>query len=191
MAVNDLAPAFIKVNYTRGIVRHTKVIPTMPSGTPVPGSVPSMLAHSSAAVLFTDFIATWASFARPLFNADVSLVDMEFWSKPTPASDPIWIYTSGIGVAGSGTPPSVPAGQLVFTFRTDQGGLYRDYLMETWLEPDSAIAYPAMTNPTLAYANYIIGASSPVYGRDGGEVLHCLGIKTKTNDVLRRRLLTG
>jgi len=36
-----------------------------------------------------------------------------------------------------------------------------------------------------------VATASWIYARDGGAPITCLGAKTKTNDVLRRKFLTG
>jgi hypothetical protein len=121
----------------------------------------------------------------------MTLDTADFWSQPTPEDDPVWIYSHSLDDDGTSAGSAITAQQQVFTFRTDLGGLYRFYIMEGAVLANLALSYAAMGADSKALADYILGATSWLYGRDGGEPLVSLGYKTKYNDVLRRRWVTG
>jgi len=191
MAINSLSPAFIKFNYTRGTVKHKAVVPTKFSATPTAGVMPSLLTHVGGAQAFNLAVGDWGIFVRPLFGTTTTLDNAEVWYQPTPADDPIWIFTQGINLPGTSATANVPAEEVVMTFRSSNGGLFRNYFMESFLPANQVTTYGAMANPWLDYANWVIGSSGWMYARDNGKPVVCLGFKTKYNDVLRRRLLTG
>lgn len=191
MAINSLSPAFIVVRYTRSTVPHTSIIPTKFSGTPTPGSNPNLLNHFGVAVDFESAMAAWAILLQDMFSTAVTLDTAEVWSQPTPDDDPVWIFTTGLALTGTRSGTAVVAGQQVLTFRTHLGGLFRLYFMETPVPPNQVATYAGMANPELELANFVTGATSWLYGRDNGQPILTLGWKTKTNDVLRRKLLTG
>jgi hypothetical protein len=191
MAQNDLSPGFIRVNYSRLGARHTAVFPSKPAGVPVVGVNPTLLNKGGTNQDFAGFMSAWAVYAKALFGAGMSLDNAEFWYKPLPTSDPIWIFTTAINIAGTSPSSNITAQQLVFTYRTTNGGLFRNYLMETVHPANQHVPASALAGPELAYVNFMIAAASVVYGRDNGGLALSLGFKTKYNDVLRRKFLTG
>lgn len=191
MAQNSLSPAFIKLYYTNGVTEHVMTLPTKLGSGFAPGEDPNLVKHTDTTVLFSTYIASLKDSIRGCFHSGTTLDTAEIWSQPTPEDDPVWIYTVGITAAGTHGTANVVASQLVMTFRSDLGGLFRLYLMEQPVGVNQAVKYTAMSNPQLALANAITATSSAIYARDNGAPILCLGYKTKTNDVLRRRLLTG
>lgn len=191
MAINDLSPGFVKIGYFRDSVPHTMVLPTKFDGAVTPGVNPNLLLHSSANNTFTSSLSAFNDLLEPMFGPTVTFNSAEVWSKPLPTDDPVWIYSYGMAGTGTNGGAAVTASQTVFTFRSDLGGLLRIYLMETSLVVNQRVSYASMANPYLAFATFVIGQTSWIYARDGGEPISCLQYKTKTNDVLRRRLLTG
>jgi len=191
MAINSLSPAFIKILYSNGSVQHKMVLPTKFDGAVTPGVNPNLLLHSSANNTFTSSMSSWGDLLKPCFGTGTVFNSAEVWSQPTPDDDPVWIYTYGMGQVGTHASANITAEQVVMTFRSDLGGLSRLYLMETPFAANVKVLYGAMANPLLAVANFVVGSSSWIWSRDNGKPILCLQYKTKYNDVLRRKLLTG
>lgn len=191
MAINALSPAFVKMRYSLGTHQHTATFPTKFSGTPVPGDEPDLLTHANNARLFSLCVASVSNVLTPLMGSTMTIDFFDIWSQPTPADDPVWIYTFGADDDGTSAGPAITAQQQVFTFRTSLGGIYRLYLMEGAVTANLSLSYGAMGADSKSVADTVMEAAGWIYGRDGGAPVVSLGYKTKYNDVLRRNYLTG
>jgi hypothetical protein len=165
-------------------------IPTKPSGAPVVGSEPSYLRHDGDPELFSEGISDYVDLIKLTYSSAFSFTHAEWWSKPTKDDDPLFIYDVSLGIAGSDAGAVVVAEQCVITFRTSLGGLYRNYMMENMAAVNLA-AYPPFSTNYANIANFIMSDASFFYGRDNGKPTSVISLKTKTNDALRRQLITG
>lgn len=192
MAINSLSPAFVKLYTVVAGHQHVMTIPTKFSGTPVPGEAPNLLAHNASSVGFASALDNLSTYAKVfLASADGAIDYAEAWSQPNPTDDPVWIYTYQISDDGTSVGATVVANQSVWTFRSANGGVFRLYLMETALAVNIALPYTQFESDKKALADYITSALSWIYARDNGAPVVCLGYKSKFNDVLRRKYLTG
>lgn len=188
MALNNLSPAFVKIKYTVGSRVHTATIPTIPYGSVIPGSEPNVTVRTGVPRVFSTAVTDWVTLAKVFFAATGTFDTAEFWSKPNPTDDPVWIYTHSIGVAGTSAGGTYTSSQMAMTFRTAAGGLYRAYLMETAVAVNSNWTYALLPADQKAFADYLMGNTSWIYGRDNAFLVACLFSRTKTNDALRRQL---
>lgn len=192
MAINSLSPAFVKVYTTVATHQHVMTIPTKFSGTPVPGEAPNLLAHNASSVGFSSALDNLSTYIKPFLASANGAVDYaEVWSQPAPEDDPVWIYTYQINDDGTSAGATVTANQSVWTFRSANGGVFRLYLMETALAVNIALPYSQFESDKKDLADYITSSLSWIYARDNGAPITCLGYKSKFNDVLRRKYLTG
>lgn len=191
MAVNSLSPAFIRLRYTVATVQHTMTLPTSINGTITPGVSPNLNARNSPVGSFTAFIENFSGILDACFSTDCTLDNAELWSQPEPTDNPIWVYTAALNNPGDSGTPYVRAEQMVFTFRSNLGGLLRIYLMETFIPPNQTQTAAQLTSPWSTLVNYVIGDYNFIKCRDNGWPILSLGWKSKTNDVLRRSLITG
>jgi len=191
MAENSLSPAFIKLYYSAAGRSHVATIPTKFFGTPVPGVAPNLTLHNGGSNTFTSFMAGYIAAWKVFFDTITTFDYADVWSQPTPEDDPVWIFTYASGAIGTSVTDFNVASELVMTFRTDQGGILRTYAMEQAEPSNVFVSYASMGSAAKAYADLVMAATSAAYGRDGGAPVACLGYKTKTNDVLRRKILTG
>lgn len=193
MTQNSLSPAFVKLQYAHGASAHTMTIPVRINGTPVPGGTNSLEKHVGFgfSIDFVTAMDTWAEMLAPFFYTDVAFVAADLWSQPTPADDPVWIQSTSLTQVGGAEAVTVVASEAVFTFRSHLGGLFRLYLMEPSLLVNAKVLPAAFNASEITLSDFVTGDDSWLYARDNGKPITCLGLKTKTNDVLRRKLLTG
>lgn len=190
MVQNSLYPGFVKLNYKRGAITHTATLPVLPQGVPTVGTEPSFFQKNGTAALMSTLVNAFVTVWRPFLFTDMDIQSADYWSVPGPDGDPVWIYSHLIGLQGSGTGSTAAAGEAVMSFRTDQGGLLKIY----WMEPYAALltvpvqSYPFPAGGTTTFANYMLGGTSWVVGRDGGAPAVPIKFTTKTNDALRRKL---
>lgn len=191
MTHNSLDPGFVIIHYTRGAVPHQQVIPVLWSTAPTVGADPSLLTKAGGTVLGSVGVNAYILLFKVLFFTDVTFQDAEFWYKATETSDPVWIFTHPLGVAGTGVGSSTIAHQIAMTYRTGTGGIFRLYAMEpaaVWAGNQKQ-SWPTWNVGGANVANYLMGTTSWVVGRDNGYLVVPIRLQTKTNDALRRKLI--
>jgi hypothetical protein len=192
MAKNSLAPGFGKLFYSRtGLLKpHVMTFGLNPHDTPTPGFDPDLDKSGGGTIPFSDAIDAIIVLLKAITSHNMTFTHCEFWSQPTKDDDPLFIFDHSIGVAGTDSGAHVVAEQLVITYRTNAGGLYRFYQMEGTAAVD-IVAFPPFSTLYANWSNYLLGADDVIYGRDNGYPSSVISLKTKTNDALRRQLITG
>lgn len=187
----SLAPAFIKLYYTFSGIQHVQTIPVAPSGALVPGVMPSLNTKSASPVTMAVGVDAYVVLLKAMYGATVDINNAEFWSQPLESDDPIWIYTHPIGVIGTNSTASVLMTQMVISFRTGLGGIYKLYMMEPsgFFPVNVRETYPFVAGVATNLANYLIGSTSWFAGRDNGVLVVPINRTTKFNDALRKRRL--
>lgn len=191
MAHNSLAPGFVKLKYTFTGITHVQTIPVQPSGTPTVGVEPNVVPASGGPIALSQFMTDYMAVFRPIFGNQTAVDVAEFWYQPTASADPIWIYDHPIALAGSSATQSVALQQLVVTFRTALGGIFRWYGMEPSGAISNNVRVPgaSLTGTVLALSNYLKGGTSCFLARDNAKLVSPIFMSTKTNDALRKRRL--
>jgi hypothetical protein len=189
MMSHGLARAFCKIQYTQNLLLHVQTLPLAYVGTAIPGVEPDVSPKVGADIPFSTFVDAYTDLMQPLYGTDTAISTAEFWFMPTDTSDPIWIWTEAVGKAGTATTASADLLQSVMTFRTALGGLFRLYNMEISGEipVNYRSVWPFSAGPYLNMANYLIGDSSPVIGRDDASLVVPIAFTTKYNDALRKK----
>ena len=97
----------------------------------------------------------------PMFNStDASIDRAELWKYTPLTFQADFISAHDLSIAGTSTDPTVPAGQLIATYRTFEGGVFKWTLMETAQTPGVKIAQAALTGDFLALATFF---TNPTY----------------------------
>lgn len=192
MTRNFLSPAFFKLFYNRtGLLKpHVQTMSLQPAAPPVIGSSPSILKAGGGSNDFGDFIDDYVALFKAITSDDFTFTHCEFWSQPLPTDDPVFVFDHSLAVVGTDTAAHVTAEQLVITYRTSNGGLMRFYQMEGTAAVD-IVAFPPFSTAYANLSNFLLGADNCITGRDNGYPSSVISLKTKTNDVLRRKLVTG
>jgi hypothetical protein len=182
-----LAPGYVRVTYDGVLFPHHMTIPVNYSGVPVPGVMPDLVlkdastddVESAIGAMFTPIIALFSN------TVHFGLAEAHTVDATTGADQFIWAWNLGL-VGGSGS-PSVAQGELVFSFKTTLGSAYKLYLMES-VQPVSIDFLPPYSNAgLLAVSDFIVGNTSPVYGRKNAYPFVPVSVKGKTNDKLRHQ----
>lgn len=108
-----------------------------------------------------------------LFHTTTNIVSVELWKYPVAQSSQSTFWgsytpTVAAGTAGGAT---VPAGQDIFVFRTEEGNVMKLSPMEGTSSPGVPIAYASLDTPRTALVDYILDGdgltySAPFVGRD-------------------------
>lgn len=188
---NDIAPGFIKIKYTGATLTHFQILPVVPSGTLTPGNLPTVVQKNSTNVTMNIAIDAYIAILKAEVPNTVTFVEAELWSKPTPASNPIWIYTHPLGVVGTNATATDQLKQRVMSYRTSLGGGGFNYLLQipTNVAVNARQNFPSSNTPANNTMAWLMGATSVVVGRDGGYPVVGNWYTTKYNDAARKKVL--
>lgn len=190
MAQNSLYPGFVKIKYVSGFGDHFKILPIHGYGEAIPGELPEFTRPSDAPIPMNTAIDAYVAIARSFWTNTVNLVYAEAWKMDTPDSDPQFIYSYEIGVLGDDAGSTVSMMQVVMTYRTALGGIFKEYFMDAcnnWaVNIKDPYPYTAATVEKEISDYLVSAAGSWIVGRDGGRIISPINLTTKTNDALRK-----
>lgn len=188
MAVNSLSPAFIKLVYTWSGREHIMTLPVIPEGAVTPGTEPDIALNQGGNQGFTECMDAFVAAIKPHFHSETTFGLASFWSQPTPASNPVWIYEYSLGVVGTNGTAGVPNSQMIYTWRTSEGGLMKTMFLEVPCNLNIR-SIPPYSSISATLLTWFLGANNFVVGRDGGVPIAGIRKYTKTNDALRKKHL--
>lgn len=185
----DLAPGFIKLFYTSNTHPHEAIIPVRFDGTPTPGSIPNVLQASGTPQAVGTALTALITVLKPYLHTSASYTGYEVYTKAV-GVDPVFVYGDDLAIAGTGATAGTPYGQIVFSFRTAQGGIVKLYVMEPITAANTRNPIRTTSGAPLgALATFILGSTNPVIGRDGGIPIFGMFATSKVNDALRKKYL--
>jgi hypothetical protein len=190
MTLNSLAPGFVTISYTGYSSRpHLMTLPVQPFGSVTPGVEPSLTLNNDTEYDLSLAVDPFIAVIKPQFASGTEFGTVTYWSKPTPSSDPVWIYEYTAGIVGTNAGTNVSMAQKVLITRTDAGGIHRLYLMECVATPNLKDVPPFATGNQNIFT-FLTGVAGFVRGRDGGKLVSGMAVWQKTNDALRRKYFT-
>lgn len=194
MTHNDLHPLWMEIKYAVGTRLHVKRTPLLPDAAMIvtPGELPADYAIKRKDGTSDDFgtiVDEYMAVVTPIYHTGVSFITADLWYKATVDSDPLWLTVYEIGAVGEGGTTPVTDGQLVLSCRTQNGGKYMEYWMESSIAVNLKDDFPFSSTNISNLGNFLKGVTSPVVGRDGGYVVANVRYITKTNDALRKKRL--
>lgn len=187
MAINCLAPAYLKVYYTSNGHEHVMTLPVKNDGT---GADFDLILYDDTTESQAEAMTDLVTLLQPLFNEADSFAGWEAYTQADCESAPVF-RNAGTFTSIEGSNPSAdePWSQGVMTFKTSAGGRGRFQLMEGVFNPNSKLAAPTFTGALEDLRDFLVGNTSFIYGRDNGKLLLPLNWVTKINDKLRDKFL--
>lgn len=183
----SLAPGYVKVTYDGALFPHHMTIPVKYSGTPTPGTEPDLVLKDASTAAASAAIGSFIDVVRDFFNTSVHFGLAEAHTVNATTGEDQFIFAWNLGVLGTSPTATHATGEAVATFKTSVGSLYRLYMMESILTPN-ARALPPYSDPTIqALSDFVVGNSSPVYGRQNAYPFVPVSFITKNNDKLRKQ----
>ena len=183
----SLAPGYVRVTYDGTLFPHHMTIPVNFSGTPTPGTEPDLVLKDASTDGAVAAIAAMFDPILDLFASGTNFGLAEAHTVDETTGEDQFIYAWNMGLVGTSASPNVPTSQLVFNFKTSLGTAYKLYLMESIQNPNLK-ALPPFSNTLFdAVSDFIVGASSPVYGRGNAYPFAPVSALSKTNDKLRKQ----
>lgn len=119
---------------------------------------------------------------KALLDPGASIIRAELWKSQDAMFNFAFQSTYSIGVVGTAAGTVNTDGQLIITFRSQNGGSARINVMEPNLPNAQTDPYPFADAGALALADYITGHSSPVIARDNGYLFAALNLLVGSNE---------
>lgn len=185
MAANSLYPSFVKLFYTSNAHQHVMIIPVKAE---LVGE--DWLFRDKGGNLTLEIVAALTPFItviKPFYHTSANFDFAELWTLASPGADPVYVLAEDLNIAGTGA-AAVAMSQMVLTFRTVGGGLYRLYLMEQ-SNAANAVQRAPFTGAYATINTYITGSGSIIAARDGSYLSSMASAITKINDALRKKYL--
>jgi len=182
-----LSPGYIRQTYDGTLFPHHMVCPINITGSPTPGVEPDIILADAST---SPVIAAWADFVdviTPFFHNTVNFGLAEIHTVDPTTGEDQFIFAWNTNKVGLSVAPTIPMSQLVFSFKTALGTAYKLYLMETIILPNLRDLPPYSEANRLALSDFVVGSSSPVYGRGNSYPFVPVSAISKTNDKLRKQ----
>lgn len=191
MAHTDgLYPAFIKLYYEDALSPHTATLPcdSNESGDPLTLR-PYLVLGNGAAIDAGIAVAAYVNVLKALAPTTATFQYWELWEIATPGADPTFRFTDDLNVPGTNASALVPASQVTWSYRTQGGGKGYVYLMSSAQQANIKGRGPAFISaPYKAVADYLVGDTCFIKGRDNTRPIVVTKVLTKTNDKMRKKL---
>jgi len=188
MAINCLAPGFMRLFYESNGHNHQMVLPVIPNTV-----APSFLLRKKGGgtISQSDAVVALWSVVSPIFADADTLSGWEAFTQADCASAPVFQNPgTAVGLVGSSGIADQQWVQAVLTFKTVAGGRGRFTLLEQANAQDQKASLSSLSaTPVGDLVDYLTGADSWVVARDGSYLGLPLNFVTKVNDALRKKFL--
>lgn len=126
---------------------------------------------------------------EPFFaSADASIISATLWKVAVPTNVRTFKATYAIGAAGTAGGTTKIAGEVVFTFRTIEGGIKRVQLEETVESAQTRVAYGTLSpGIEVDLMDYVTDADTWILGRDTSYVYLPLNFCGGQNEAIWRK----
>jgi hypothetical protein len=194
MTIYSRSPGWVNYTYSDDTLRgeayyHTGTVCVLPFGDPVVGEEPTFVRKIGGSITMTDFLALWLDGYKQIFNTNTTFGRANFWSQPTIADEPIFIFDADIsGFSGTATDPNVIYSQATITMRSYGGHLLKIAAMEQVIPVNQKDYYPwTGGTPQEAIVAVLQDDNNAVVARDGSYPYFPIAITTKTSDALLKK----
>jgi hypothetical protein len=183
----SLAPGYVRATYDGHLFPHHMVIPINFDGTPTPGTEPDILLKDASSSGVVAAIAALFAVIRPFFNTGTHFGLAECHAVDETTGLDTFIFAWNIGLLGSASAANIPMVQQVMSFKTSVGSAYKLYMMEGIAAPTTRDLPPYSNATVAALSDFVVGDSSPCYGRKNAYPFVPVSYLVKLNDKLRKQ----
>lgn len=176
MALNFPGPCQLRIFQQNdangeGVLDHVLQLNLETNTVPSPGDLFTMIDVNlrSAADRQLDTVCDeLVALLRPLYDeTDTTFTHAELWLFDEGTFDATFISAYAVGLAGQGIIRNFPCSQMIYTFRSHEGGIMRVYLEEAMTAAGGVQSYADMNANNQAFVDYFTDdADSPFLARD-------------------------
>ena|ERR1044071_3589304 len=183
----SLAPGYARITYDGAVFPHHMTIPVNFSGTPTPGTEPDVVLKDASTSGIEAAIADLMAVIQPFLTTTTHIGLAEAHTVDPTTGEDQFIYAWNVGLLGTSVAARVNMSQVVFSFKTALGTPYKLYIMEG-SQPVNIKQLPPFTETIYDnLSDFVVGASSPCYGRGNSYPFVPVSAINKTNDKLRKQ----
>lgn len=190
MPLNFPGPYEVRINYITNepapIAEHQLRLSCQMSLTGNPGDPFSAWTpfqkNGSAVTSLQGHVDALMPLVRALYLPTTTFTDAELWQYNPSSFDAVFRASYELGLVGTGAGTTQVAGQLVTSFRTQNGGIMKVDLRGTAIVPAATDVYPFANAAIQALAVYMAGATSPWWARDNSYAIIPLKAMPGTNE---------
>lgn len=174
MAINYPGPFELRIEYLPTVgsaqdITHTQRLNIDLEGTPAQGDTFGNYnvvdKNGSTGIDLATVVEEYLAVLNAMLHSGTDIGNIELWKYPVYQSfDAVFwsTYTPTANVGTSGTASS-PAGQDIFTFRTQEGGIMKINIMEGIIAPGVPRAYASLNANAAALVDYILDGNGSTY----------------------------
>jgi hypothetical protein len=183
----SLAPGYVKGTYDGVLFPHHMTVPVNFSGTPTPGTEPDLVLKDASTLGAIAAIDALLDVIMPFFTTSVHFGLFEAHTVDSVTGEDSFIFAWNAGRTGTSLVARVAAEQIVWSFKTSVGTPYKLYMMEAVEPVNVRVLPPYAAGINADLSDFVVGASSPIYGRGNAYPFVPVSKITKTNDTLRKQ----
>lgn len=191
MAINYPGPLQMRIFYSVSSVEHQLQLNCIPAVTPEVGDLfneINLVGRNGTNYLASTVLGQLLTVLEPLFSlTETSFDRAELWAYAPGTFDATYISSNDISDAGSSGTAPVPAGQQIFTFRTQEGGVMRLTLMEGTEAPGQSQGYASMSALNQALVTHVNRPEGVWVGRDTSYPVAFMKHHPGTNEAVFKR----
>lgn len=174
MAINFPGPYQLRIGYAvtptgLALVPHVMQLNINLVGTPDGGtpftSIDAVQADAGTVNLAT-YVDNWIDALKPCFSSTTQFGECQLWRYAPLSFDATFISSYGINEAGTAVSGAQPAGQVLFVYRTREGGVMKLSLMESTRAAGSPDYPPVGIAEWQTVDNFIRADTNCFLGRD-------------------------
>ncbi len=138
-------------------------------GTPSPGDLytsVTFLTRAGASVNASTATLAWVALIAGLYNTNTEFISAELWRYAPLSFEATFITSLAIADTGDSASAPIAAGQLIYTFRTQEGGIMRLSFMETFVAPAAQQTAPYTPSQLNAVQTFVLGTTNWILARD-------------------------
>lgn len=169
MALNYPGPWTVKIFYTHSGLEHVLQLNTTVLGSPVPGTLFADMDIDDdilGSVGLDTAVDDLVTLMRPMFNTGTDITRAELWKNIPDSFEAQYWSSYAINLAGTSANPAILAGQVIFTFRTYEGGIMKIYLQEAYHSPGASLVYADAYAVEKAFIDHFVSGAQRWIARD-------------------------
>jgi hypothetical protein len=192
MALNYPGPYQVRIFYSVSSRVHVVALNVQMSvegsvGDPFSDFIP-LQRNGSAVTTLDTHVDNFVTVAKPFINTGQDFDFAELWKYTPDTFEADFISSYTLGVAGTSGSATKNASQLIWTFRTQEGGSMRVVLMDTTYDQAITVPYGSMDTPTKALADDITAGTNVWLARDTSYPFNSIAMFPGSNEALFKKI---
>ena len=194
MALNFPGPYELRIQYIVSVsgvpLSHEQRLNLDLVGSPAPGTLfpdIDVVLNGQPAIALDTYVDAWVALLQPFFHTSATITLAELWQYTPLSFEASYVSTYDISTAGTSTAAPEPAGQLIWSFRTIEGGTMKISLMEASRPAGVSRQYALMITEEQALSDFITGVGNGFLARDTSFPFAVVAIHPGRNEAVFRK----